>query len=467
MTTACFGVSGPAFTCVAAALCSGLLWVFASDAQGWGGEHHCITQAAVEALPAEEQQYLAPEKPALVKTYCGFPDMNWPCYGEWGAGTGDAQAARFPDTRREWEISYYCGWDPVLRKGKGYPHAPPESLEAASVFFLKAAEAFKAGRFEDGARFLGVMLHYVQDSGAFPHVQPMHRNFHVKDQGAIRIEGYSPAALGATPQEATKALAERVRRLTEWTERRGGPLFEAAGMPLEEAKRLCAKETMPPAVAKVVEKFRAERPADFEATALDCANECTRACADAIHTALAFAQRPRVEPEPNAPDKNLVFNPSFEEDDGDGVPDGWYVGWLDLLDRAGRAEWYRAGTHWEKHVRSGQHSALVLWPPAKGIEWRQTWRRAIRIRLGEKYVGSAWVQAGAGTGAIHLALEFSDNAYQPVNTVKSAAAGGAGGWRRLSAEAAAPEGARWLRMILHSESNSAAWFDDAEIVRAP
>jgi hypothetical protein len=446
----------------------GILWVFAPDAQGWGGEHHSITQAAIEALPTEEQEYLAPEKPALVNTYCGFPDMNWACYGEWGGGTGDPRQPRFPDSRREWEISYYCGWDPVLRKGKGYPHAPPESYEAASVFFLKAAEAFKEGRLEDGARFLGVMLHYVQDSGAFPHTQPIHRNFHVKDQKAISVAGYSPAVLGATPQEAAKALADRVRRLTEWTEKRGGPLIEAAGMPLEEAKRLCAKETMPPAVAKVVEKLRAERPADFDAAALDCANECTRACADAIHSALAFAQKPRVEPEPNPPGKNLVFNPSFEDDDGDRVPDGWYVGWLDLTDRAGRAEWYRAGTHWEKHVHTGQYSALILWSPKKGLEWRQAWRRAIRVRPGEKYGVSVWVQTSAATGANYLALEFSNNAYQPITTARSESVTADAGWRQLTVEAAAPEGARWARVVLHSEANQgAAWFDDVEVARMP
>jgi hypothetical protein len=464
----CFGASAPVVSCAAAILTMGLLWVFAPDAQGWGGEHHSITQGAIEALPAEEQEYLAPEKPALVKTYCGFPDMNWPCYGEWGGGTGDPKAARFPDTRREWEISFYCGWDPVVRKGKGYPHAPPESFEAVSVFFLKAADAFKAGRLEDGARFLGVMFHYIQDSGAFPHTQPIHRNFHVKDQRAIRIEGYAPVVLGATPQDAAKALAERVRRLTEWTEKRGGPMIEAAGMPLEEAKRLCAKETMPAAVVKVVEKLRAERPADFEAAALDCANECTRVCADAIHTALAFAQKPRVEPEPNPLDKNLVFNPSFEESNGDRVPDGWYVGWLDLLDRMGRAEWYRAGTHWEKHVRSGQYSVLTLWSPSKGLEWRQTWRRAIRVRPGEKYRGSVWAQASGATGANYLALEFCDTSCQPMTTVKSESLTSDAAWKQVSIEAKAPDAARWARVILHSEAyQGAVWFDDVEMTRIP
>jgi hypothetical protein len=225
---------------------------------------------------------------------------------------------------------------------------------------------------------------------------------------------------------------------------------------------------MPAAVVKVVEKLRAERPADFEAAALDCANECTRVCADAIHTALAFAQKPRVEPEPNPLDKNLVFNPSFEESNGDRVPDGWYVGWLDLLDRMGRAEWYRAGTHWEKHVRSGQYSVLTLWSPSKGLEWRQTWRRAIRVRPGEKYRGSVWAQASGATGANYLALEFCDTSCQPMTTVKSESLTSDAAWKQVSIEAKAPDAARWARVILHSEAyQGAVWFDDVEMTRIP
>lgn len=440
----------------------------APDVRGWGGEHHSIARAAVAALPAAEQHLLAAETPALVATYCGFPDVNWPCYGEWGGGSGDAQAARFPDTRREWDVSYYCGWDPVLRTGKGYPHAPPGSCAAASSLFLKAVAAYGEGRAEDGARFLGAMLHYIQDSGSFPHVQPMHRSFHVQNQSAIGIAGYGPAVLGATPAEAAQALAERVRRLTEWTENRGSPLFEAGGVPLAEAKRLCAQETMVPGVVKAVEAMRRTKPTEFEATALDCANECARACADAIHSALGFAAPAAPGPETVPSGTNLVFNPSFEEDDGDRVPDGWYVGWLDLTDRAGRAEWYRAGTHWEKHVRGGQYAALLLWAPAKGLEWRQTWRRAICVQPGATYRAAAWVQASAGSADCHVGLEFSDAAYQPLVTATSQPLAGAVGWTRLSADAAAPEQARWARLILHSAATAGAvWFDDVEVSRLP
>jgi hypothetical protein len=254
--------------------------------------------------------------------------------------------------------------------------------------------------------------------------------------------------------------------LVEWTERRVAPLFAPSGMSLDDAKRLCAKELVPAAVTSTVAELRADRAADYEAAARDCANECVRACADALHTALAFAPRPQPVPAPNKPGVNLVFNPSFEEDNGDGVPDGWCAGWLDLGDRAGRAEWYRAGTHFTKPVRTGQRSVLLLWTPAKGLEWRQTWRHAARVNAGETYRGAVWIQARAATGATWLALQFHDTACKAITTARSGMLTEDGKWQKLSAEAHAPAGARWLRVILHSEANSGAvWFDDVELTR--
>ncbi|MBM4083062.1 MAG: hypothetical protein FJ278_25360 [Planctomycetes bacterium] len=222
---------------------------------------------------------------------------------------------------------------------------------------------------------------------------------------------------------------------------------------------------MPPAAVKAVAAIRAQREADFRAAALDCANECARACADTLHTALAFAPKPRPEPPPPPSSVNLVFNPSFEEDDGDGVPDGWCVGWLDLEDRVGRAERYRAGTHWDKPVRTGQFSALILWPPQKGLEWRQTWRRALRVRPGEKYRVAAWVKTRAAAGLNCVALEFYDAAYQPISRATSESATADDAWRLESVEVSVPEKARWARVILHSESSDGAvWFDDVEVV---
>lgn len=440
-------------------------WLGLASAHGWGGEHNRITAATVEALPPDDRAVIAPEAAALARAYCEFPDLNWPCYGEWGGGNADPRLPRFPDTRREWDISFYCGWDPVLQKGKSYPHRPPESLEAVARHFGKTVEALQAGWLADAARFAGVMFHYIQDSGSFPHVQPIHRAFHTRNLDAIRISGYTPRQLGQTPAETTAALIARVRELVNWTERRLAPLLADAGSPLDETKRLCAKELVPATVTRTVAKLRAEKPADYEAAALDCANECARVCADALHSALALAPSPAAV-KPNAAEVNLVYNPSFETGDDARVPEGWCVGWLDLNDRAGRAEWYRAGTHWDKPVKTGKRSAMILWAPQKGLEWRQTWRRALQVKEGETYRSTVWVKTRATTGATWFALQFYDTAYQPVGTTKSEVAKAGDEWRKLLVETRAPPEARWLRAMMHTEANSGAvWFDDVEIMK--
>lgn len=443
------------------------LWLETHPACGWGSEHNRITAAALDVLPPESRDLLAPEAAALAAIYCTFPDLNWACFGEWGGGDADPQLPRFPDTRREWGVSFYCGWDPVLQKGKSYPHRPPESFEAAPLYFRKAVDALQAGRLADGARFAGVMLHYIQDSGAFPHVQPLHRVFHTQNLAAIAASGYTPHRLGQTPSEAAAALALRVKRLVEWTEKRLTPLFAPPAITLDEAKRLCAKELVPATVTSAVAKLRTDKPSDYEAAICDCANECVRACADALFTMLAFAPHPMPAPAPNAAGANLAFNPSFEADVGDGVPDGWYVGWLDLNDRVGRAVWYSAGTHWSKPVKSGRRSMLLLWAPAKGLEWRQTWRRALRVNSGEVYRGTAWIKTRAAKGAAWFALQFYDTAYEAVATAKSEPLKSDGEWQKVSVEARVPTAARWLRIVLHSEArDGAVWFDDIELARA-
>jgi hypothetical protein len=436
-----------------------------TSAHGWGSEHNYITAAAVEALPPAHRAAIAPEAAVLARVYCEFPDLNWPCYGEWGGGNADPSLPRFPDTRREWDISFYCGWDPVLQKGKSYPHRPPQSAEAAAVHFGRTVEALRAGRLADAARFAGVMFHYIQDSGSFPHVQPIHRAFHTKNLKSIRIAGYEPRQLGNTPAEAATALTARVLELVDWTERRLAPLLASAGVPLNEAKQLATKQLLPETVTRAVAKLRAEKAADYEAAALDCANECTRLCVDALHTALALTPTP-APAKPNPSNTNLAFNPSFETGDGDRTSEGWCVGWLDLNDRADRAEWYRAGTHWDKPVKTGARSALILWAPQKGLEWRQTWRRAVPVNPGETYRATVWLKARAVTGATWLAVQFSDTAYKPVSDVKSELVKSDCDWKKLSVETTVPPNARWLRLILHTEANNGAvWFDDAEIAK--
>jgi hypothetical protein len=420
----------------------------------------------MELLPREDLDFIGAERFAMEEIYCKFPDENWACYGQWGGGVGDPRLPRYADTRREWEISYYCGWDPVRRTGKAYSHAPPASCEAAAVLFTRAVAELKQGHREDGLRILGAMLHYVQDSGSFPHVQPIHRTFDVKQSAGLCPAGYHAQRLGQTPQAAALALSQRVRGLVEWTERRLTPLWQETGIGLVEAKQLAAKQLMPSDLVERWAKVRREKPEAHQAAAVDCAGECARACADAIHTALCFAPRTASDAAGTLRRGNLMFNPSLEADDGSGAPDGWCIGFLDLADPLGRAERYRVGTHFERHVREGEFSALILRAPTKGLEWRPTWRRAALVRPGETYRGSAWVETRAATGSTQVVLEFYDAAYRPIGRVCSPSASGDTAWRQLSAEARAPDRAGWLRLILHSHANSgAAWFDSVELIQ--
>jgi hypothetical protein len=428
--------------------------------------HHRITEAAVKTLPVGDLEYIGPERHALINLYCGFPDMNWACYGEWGGGTGDPGKPRFPDTRREWEISFYCLYDPALGKGRFYFHGPPASYECAPIYFLKAVEALREGRLEDGVRFLGVLLHYIQDSASFPYLQPIHRNTGRINDEDVRLNSYIPRRLGKGIEEAADGVSKRIERLVEKVEMNMKPLIKWAGLSLEEAKRLCERDVMHPKVVEAVERILVEREADFRSVATRCAVECAGACADVLYTALRFTAVSPPQISPNPLGVNLVFNPSFEEDDGDNIPDGWCVGWLDLDDRIGRAEWYRMGTHWEKHVRTGRRSALILWAPKKGIEWRQTWRKAIRVQEGERYKLSCWVETRGATGRSFAALEFYDGAYRPILRAESESVVGDTAWRKIEVESESPQGARWMRVILRSEDNKGAvWFDDVELCR--
>jgi hypothetical protein len=438
----------------------------ASPVLGWGGGHRSITQAAIERLPAADREFIGPERTALEDVYCKFPDENWPCYGQWGGGVGDPRLPRYPDTRREWDISYYCGWDPVRRVGKAYPHGPPSSIDAAASLFSRAVAELQQNRREDGLRILGAMLHYVQDSGSFPHVQPIHRWFDVKQAAGLCPADYQPRLLGKTPKEAAQGVAQRVRDVVAWTENRIQPLWQQTGIDFAEAKRRATKELLPRDVVERWARVRRDRAAEYQAVAIDCAGECVRACADAMHTAISLAARGTTAHGAAASGRNLVFNPSLETDDGSGAPDGWCVGYLDLADPLGRADYYRMGTHFERHVHQGQHSLLVLRTPAAGLEWRPTWRHAARVEPGQRYRASAWVNAIAATGTTCVALEFYDAAYHVLTRVPSASVAGDTAWRSLTVEAEAPPQARWLRVILHSRGNSgAAWFDDVELAR--
>ncbi len=432
---------------------------------GWGGpEHSQITAEALRLVPKELAVTLAPEAGALTHIYCEFPDQNWPAYGQWGDGNTEPYLPRFADTRREWDISFYCGWNPITREGMSYPHSTPKAYEAVPKYFLRAIEAWKAGRLEDGSRLLGVALHYIEDSAAFGHLQAVHRSFHWDTRMPLNAGDYTPQKRGDTPEQAAEQLVTRMKQMVAITEQAVDPILRKLDMPIHEVKRLSQGDVYPKEAVRAVLTAKYEFAAEMETAARASGTVAAQVCADMLLTALSFAPKPFPQPKPNATGVNFVFNPSFEQA-GDENAEGWCIGWLDLKDKAGRAEWYRAGTHWDKPVKKGERSAMVLWAPEKGIEWRQTWRRALRVNPGETYRASVWVKSRTEKGGSHLTLELSDTNYHAIAQPKSLEATGNADWTELKLDATIPPDARWLRVILHSNPDGAAWFDEVSVER--
>lgn len=446
--------------------CLGLsLFLLPLMVRGWGGpEHSQITSEAIRLLPAEHAALLAPEVSALTHIYCEFPDQNWPAYGQWGDGNAEPYLPRFADTRREWDISYYCGWNPITREGTSYPHSAPRAYEAVPAYFLRVAESWQAGRFEEGVRILGAAMHYVEDSAAFGHLQAVHRSLHWDARQPLNAGQYEPRRLGDTPEAAAKEIVARMKEMVDTTEKAMDAVLAKVAMPLAEVKRLSIGDPVPKEAQRAMILARHEFPAEMDAATRACATAAAHVCADMVYTALCFAPRTFPAPKPNAAGVNLVFNPSFE-DAGDENAEGWCLGWLDLNDKQGRAEWYRAGTHWDKPVKAGARSAMVLWAPERGIEWRQTWRRATRVQPGETYRASAWVKSRTEQGGSSLALEIADNEYHTLARPVSVRVEGRGEWTEMKVEMVVPDRARWLRVVLHSNASGAAWFDEARLER--
>ena len=445
---------------------------------GWGWQHATITEAAIHVLPQADRDVVGMETNALIHHYCEFPDINWPCYGEWGNGDGNPLSVWLPDVRREWDVSFYCCYDPVLTLNgvkppsgyqRGYAHRYPDSLEAVPLYFHKAVDALQKGRRIDAIRFAGVMLHYIEDTGALPQIQPIHRTLNaMRYFDGIGVNSYTPQMLGKTLDEVDQSLRQRLTELVETTESCVSPILAGTGWSTRAVAEQCKRELMPIKIVETVQTFVTNNPTEFKVIACNCANACVRLSADTLHTLFILAQQTEQEPVTNALGINLVFNSSFEEDDGDQIPDGWFVKRGDRSIRDGCTEWYRKGTHFDHSmVKTGVRSVLLLWAPKTGLTWCQTWRRALSVKKGERYESSAWAYAKNAAGHFRIELETADANYcvrtivQNENTpLKNER------WVRLKVSLDIPEKVCWLRLALYSDAQTGAvWFDDVSITK--
>ncbi len=308
--------------------------------------HHLITKAALDALP-EVRARLGGEAELLTWCYCGLQDMNWPTYGRFNPNEPFPDV-RFPDSRREWDISRYCAFNPVTRRGR-MRHDGPESCR---FHYARACAAAARGRARDAVRLLGVALHALQDAGS-----PMH---------AARVHEAPFHAAGERPDEHPGL--ENVRH-------RPKPGFEP-GAAAEALARYAA-----PRGERILRRLKADLEADVLDLQMECARACVRRSVDAIADFFgrfgdALSLRGR------APRKgvNLLANPDFSlPDDEPLLPRGWSVKWWDRSERAVEIARNRAGRGLTARNARARVACLTTWPRAVLVEPGQTFRLSGRI----------------------------------------------------------------------------------------
>jgi Carboxypeptidase regulatory-like domain len=234
---------GLALGLLAAALVLGC----AAAARAWGMRPHSwITRAAVDALGPGHVlvRHLGPNAD-LLPAYCQMAD--------WRRGLITHEGGQ----------SFYAD-DYLLFPAMPVhlEHDSPDIARTYPPYFRRAVQALRTETPANAARWIGSLLHFVEDNGSPPHAFQTHGELHVRmetwvDQKQINLNGYHPQSLGATEDQALDGLLRRMAGLIAYSRERGRKL-----RPLAEASRRAAMEPI----------------------ALESALECGRVVADLLET---------------------------------------------------------------------------------------------------------------------------------------------------------------------------------------
>ena len=235
--------------CLLAALCG--------SARAWG-PHTEITAAGLAVLPEKPklQKYLGDDFSRVSRDYC------W---------TGDWQEAVRPDHFADDYLLF-----PQSQRHVSHMH--PHVRKTYAPFFKRALLAVRTESPRNAARWVGSLLHFVQDAGSPPHTTGIGGELHGKmerwvDESKVTIEGYEPKLLGKTDAEALRAFEERMAELHDFAKLRA-----------EKLKPLVEKQ-----------ETRANQPLELE-----CALEVARVTADTVHTLFTLGLK-----EPSTPGATL------------------------------------------------------------------------------------------------------------------------------------------------------------------
>jgi hypothetical protein len=213
-------------------------------ARAWG-PHPAITQAALDALGARHPLFvlLGPQAQRLTN-YCWMADYK---------------RIPFREPDQDFYADDYLLFPQVTTH---LDHICPEVKKTYRPYFERALQAMRTEDAANAARWIGSLLHFVEDTGSPPHSAEIRGEVHTKMENWVKPEriflgNYHPRLLGTNDADALAGFLKRMDELIEFAKPRGKDL-----------------------VTKVLIGQRSA----VEPVVLECALETARVSADLLHT---------------------------------------------------------------------------------------------------------------------------------------------------------------------------------------
>jgi hypothetical protein len=229
-----------------------LCLLFLPPALAWG-PHPEITLAALATLPQDHplRRRLGPDT-AQLASYCWMADWQ--------------------NTFQRIDNRWFYADDYLLYPGFGQhvQHICPSVEKTYGPYFRRALLALRTESSWNAARWVGSLLHFVEDTASPPHAAGVLGPIHSKMENwvvaaDIQLNGYQPVLLGATDAEAVAALEKRMQGVIAFSKQ----VFAAAEASVKANNR---KATEP--------------------IVLRSALEAARVVADVLHTLGTLAEQP-------------------------------------------------------------------------------------------------------------------------------------------------------------------------------
>ena len=106
-----------------------------------------------------------------------------------------------------------------------WDHICPEVKKTYRPYFRRALQALRTETPRNAARWIGSLLHFVEDTGSPPHAAEIRGTLHTKmetwiDAKQIRIPGYRPQLLGTNDEHALERFLKRMDGIIEFSKER-------------------------------------------------------------------------------------------------------------------------------------------------------------------------------------------------------------------------------------------------------